>query len=217
MTKFNHYAKKVDEIAREAFEGLIIAEAAYRDAEKKHTEYKAPTYGRMNYELAAESARSEANLMEAKEALKRAKESMYKYMEQIREVRKELEKDIDNHFAVDPEKLDNSVLELLKSGILKPNDYERLFDSAQKDDNSTMMRLISKYASEAAEEAESKFGVSDPETIKLRAIVNRGQTFTASNFMRNFDVLTDVFDRCTRNTSMINHWDELTSDTVENF
>ena len=61
-------------------------------------------------------------------------------------------------FSAKPGQVDTATVELLKSGILEPDEYARLMNDAGTAGNATMQRIIGRFASEAAEQAEKEFG-----------------------------------------------------------
>jgi hypothetical protein len=70
---------------------------------------------------------------------------------------------------MNPALVDTKALELLKSGVCKPSDYQRLMDQAKEHENCTMQRLISKYAGDAAEQAESDRDVRAAQAYRVVA------------------------------------------------
>ena len=109
-------------------------------------------------QYAAKSARAQADFLEAKEAYRKAKGVLESHKSEIAALRKELVAELDDHYAADPAALDSNTLELLKSGVLKANEYAKLMDKAQAAGNHTMARMIGKYAADAAEEGGNKYG-----------------------------------------------------------
>ena len=132
-------------------------------------------------------------------------------------MRGELAAEIESAYSVDPAQLDNNTLELLKSGILSGSEYAKLLNAAQAAGNPTMVRLIGKYAQDAADAAATKYGQSDRAAAELRAVAYQSKANTGSAHLEAFDYLADVYRRCTNNPAMIGHWDELTAEAVQNF
>ena len=213
MSRFNDYAKKLDEQAKAAFKAYRDAEAAYKRAEAKAKEYPQRN-GFVNADYAAKSARAQADFLEAKEAYRKAKSVFAEHETEFKAIRSELAAEIESAYSVDPAQLDNNTLELLKSGILTGSEYAKLLNAAQAAGNPTMVRLIGKYAQDAAA---AKYGQSDRAAAELRAIAYQSKTNTGSAHLDAFDYMADVFHRCTNNPGMIDHWDELTAQAVQNF
>lgn len=216
MSRFNSYARKADEIAKTAFEEYRKTEAAYRKAEETAKQYP-PRHGVVDAQYAAKSARAQADFLEAKEAYRKAKSVFAEHETEFKAIRSELAAEIESAYSVDPAQLDNNTLELLKSGILTGSEYAKLLNAAQAAGNPTMVRLIGKYAQDAADAAAAKYGQSDRAAAELRAIAYQSKTNTGSAHLDAFDYMADVFHRCTNNPGMIDHWDELTAQAVQNF
>ena len=215
MSKFNSYAKKLDEQARAAFKAYRDAEAAYKKAEQKAREYP-QRHGMVDAQYAAKSARAQADFLEAKEAYRKAKGVLESHKSEIAALRKELVAELDDHYAADPAALDSNTLELLKSGVLKANEYAKLMDKAQSDGNYTMARMIAKYAGDAAAERGNKYGQNDEQARVLRGISYTANQNNGNETLQAFDLMGDVYNRAVNNPGMIDHWGELTSNALEN-
>lgn len=215
MSKFNSYARKVDEIAKAAFEDYRKAEQAYKKAEEQARQYP-QRHGMVDAQYAAKSARAQADFLEAKEAMKAAKTAFEGHKSEIAALRKELVSELDDHYAADPAALDSATLELLKSGVLKANEYGKLMDKAQSDGNYTMARMIAKYAGDAAEQRGSKYGQNDEQARVLRGISYTANQNNGNETLQAFDLMGDVYNRAVNNPGMIDHWGELTSNALEN-
>lgn len=216
MTKFHDYAVKVDAIARESFKEYEAAAAA---VEKARAEAKAHpqkvSYG-TDYEEAAKVAQAQANLINAQNALKRAQDNMRGRKIEIEKLRKELAKDLSDHYAADPSKIDSNTIELMKSGILSADEYRRLLHSAQEAGNYTMTRMIAKYAGTAAEAAGKEYGENSQQAMDFRAIAyNNNQN--GSDELAKFDLMANCYSRTAENPAMIDAWTNLMGETIENF
>lgn len=216
MSKFNDYARKVDKIAQDIFAEYTEAENALKAAETQSRKYPQPR-GAVDYEYAAKSARAQADLAEARNKLKKVQERMAAHNSDIATIRKELAVALDAEYSADPAALDSSTLELLKSGILRDSEYVRLMNSAAEAGNTTMMRIIGKYAADAAEEVSKKYGQGDQRAMNLRAVAYHSTTDDVGDKLGMFDVLAEAFQRTTNNTAMIGHWQELTGSIVAEF
>lgn len=216
MSKFKTYADRVNEIAQTAFAEYAAAETALKEAEARSRKY--PQHrGIVDYEYAAKSARAQADLFEAREALNKARNRMDAHNSEIAAIRQELATALDAEYSADPSVLDSNTMELLRSGILRDSEYVRLMNSAAEAGNTTMMRIIGKYAATAAEEAAKKYGSTDRRAMNLRAIAYQGDTDDVGTKLDQFDVLAEAFRRTMNNTAMIGHWGELTNPVIENF
>ena len=215
MSKFNSYARKVNDIATAAFEEYRKTEQAYKKAEEQARKYP-QRHGVVDAQYAAKSARAQADFLEAKEAYSKAKRVLESHKSEIAALRKELVSELDDHYAADPAALDSATLELMKSGVLKANEYAKLMEKAQSDGNYTMARMIAKYAGDAAEQRGSKYGQNDEQARTLRAISYTASQNNGSDTLQAFDLMSEVYNRATNNPGMIDHWGELTGNALEN-
>ena len=215
MTKFNSYARKLDEQAKASFKAYRDAEAAYKAAEAKAKEY--PEIRNASTEYTIKRARAQTDLFEATEAYTAARRAFRNSDTQFSGMRKELEAAINDAYSADPTQLDANTLELLKSGILTSSDYNKLIEQARADNNPTMVRMIGKYAGDAAAARGEKYGQNDHEAQALRATVYNSKTYTGDDRLEAFDTMVNVYHRCTKNPAMIDRWDSLLGETIEAF
>ena len=136
-------------------------------------------------------------------------------------MRRELAERVAADSSANPDTVDANGLELLKSGILTANDFYALAE--KYDDNPTMLRLLAKYARDAA---------SDPSNDQA----TRGALYMLSErcadgcgaVMGNWDALSQIADYCSGQAhertgspsytlSMSEWWEQLSGEAVENF
>lgn len=215
MSKYNSYAKKVDEIAKEAFKEYRKAEKVLEDAEKEARLYP-QNHGVVTADIAAKSARAHSDLLEAREKMKVARRSLEERNREIAALRKELAAEVEDHFSADPKSLDSNTLELLRSGILNSYEYEKLLKESRAAGNHTMARVIARYAGRAADREEAENGESS-NTRNLRAVSYMASGDRGEDILQSFDVLAEAFKRSSQNPAMIDDWGSLTGGIVENF
>lgn len=211
MSKFNNYAKKLNEIANATFEEYRRAEAALKSAESRSKEY--PRRNGADPSYLAKSARAEADLAEARNAFEQVRRHLFDdKRREIAAVRAELETALGNEYAADPQAVDMNTLALMNSGILTAAEYNRLIDSANAAGNHTMVRLLAQSAKDRADK------VNDSNTAReYRLVAQRGKGANGQQYLEAFDYMTDTFNRCERNFSLTKKWGELTAPVVENF
>ena len=211
MSRFNSYAKRMNEIANATFEEYRRAEAAVKSAESRYNAY--PRRNNADPAYMAKSARAEADLAEARNAFDQMRRHLFDdKRREIAAVREELEKAVFDAFAADPKAVDMNTLALMNSGILTAAEYNRLIDSANAAGNHTMVRLLAQSAKDRADK------VNDSDTAReYRLVAQKGKGANGREFLEAFDYMGDVFNRCERNFSLAGKWDELTADVVENF
>lgn len=211
MSKFNSYARKVNEIANAAFAEYREKEAAVKSAESRYNAY--PRRNGADPAYMAKSARAEADLAEARNAFDQMRRHLFDdKRREIAAVRAELEKAVFDAFAADPKSVDMNTLALMNSGILTAAEYNRLIDASTAAGNHTMVRLLAQSAKDRADK------VNDSDTAReYRLVAQKGKGANGREFLEAFDYMGDVFNRCERNFSLAGKWDELTADVVENF
>ena len=211
MSKFNNFAKKLNEIANGTFEEYRRAEAAVKSAESRHNAY--PRRNGADPAYMAKSARAEADLAEARNAFDQMRRHLFDdKRREIAAVRAELEKAVFDAFAADPKAVDANTLALMNSGIMTADEYSRLIDSAIASGNFTMTRLLAKSAADMAEK------VNDSDVARsYRLVSHKGKGMDGREYLQAFDFLTDTFNRCERNFALSTKWDELTSPVVDSF
>ncbi len=213
MSKFNHYARKADDVATAAFATISGAEKALKAA----TEAQNKALRGSNLQdpaVAAKLARLKADYLEAEQAVRDARWKLPDKIEaELAAIRKELETALEAEYYADPSDIDNDTLTLLQSGILTPAEYERLFTDALEKGNYTMARLVGRAAQEQAE----KYGYGSPEERLLTVIAHNAKNVGGAAYLSTFDAVTDVIMRCVRNPYMVKSYDRLTSEIIENF
>ena len=211
MSRFNNYAKRMNEIANAAFAEYREKEAAVKSAESRYNAY--PRRNGADPAYMARSARAEADLCEARNAFDQMRRHLFDdKRKEIAVVREELEKAVFDAFAADPKAVDMNTLALMNSGILTAAEYNRLIDASTAAGNHTMVRLLAQSAKDRADK------VNDSDTAReYRLVAQKGKGANGREFLEAFDYMGDVFNRCERNFSLAGKWDELTADVVENF
>ena len=211
MSRFNSYAKRMNEIANAAFAEYREKEAAVKSAESRCNAY--PRRNNADPAYMAKSARAEADLAEARNAFDQMRRHLFDdKRKEIGSVREELEKAVFDAFAADPKAVDMNTLALMNSGILTAAEYNRLIDASTAAGNHTMVRLLAQSAKDRADK------VNDSDTAReYRLVAQKGKGANGREFLEAFDYMGDVFNRCERNFALAGKWGELTADVVENF
>lgn len=212
MSKYNSYAKRVDEIARGLFNEYNKALEGFQSAEMYYKANKRPDYGMWSTdaEKIAIAAEAEAKYQRSKAALEKAKNALNAGKAQIRSIQREFETALDADIRINPKSLDMATVEILKSGVLKPHEYSQpVSDNAE---NPTMARMIGAYAGQALEKVSDR-----AERMHLIHAVDESKKVDGGESREAFDNFCTVYDKCVNNPSMISYWNELTGATVENF
>ena len=209
MGNYSEYAKKFDNFAMTVFAEYIDAKSQFEMAEKK-----ANAFGNIDprdYERLAARSRATAAYNEAKGKYEEIKKKLINSDIELSKLRKELESELAVNFRARPQDLDRDVLTLIDADVLNPADVKYLLDDA----NQTMRRIILKYVSRKADEAEQSKDTENAGAFNV--LRHQIQSDSPSNYLRVFDELVDIFVRTTQNTSMIPHWRELAEPLLEVF
>ena len=212
MSKFNNYAKKLNEIANATFTEYQAKSDAVKSAESKYNAYPwrdgaDPTY-------LAKSARARADLAEAKAQFEHCRRHLFEEQRKdIAVIRAELVEALGKEYAADPKAVDTNTLALMNSGIMTADEYSRLIDSAIASGNFTMTRLLAQSAADMAEKTTGDADISR----SYRLVSHKGKGMDGREYLQAFDFLTDTFNRCERNFALSTKWDELTSPVVDSF
>jgi hypothetical protein len=211
MSKYNDYAKRMNEIAKSTFAVYGAKADAVASAESRCKAYPRRNYADAAY--MAKSARAEADLADAKAEFEQIRRTLFDAKrKEIKAIRDELEKAVADEFAADPKHIDMQTVELMRSGIMTANEYGRLLDDAAARGNHTMTRLIAQSAAERAEK------MSDSDAAQgYRFVSQKGKGVDGHQYLETYDFLVRTFDRCERNFALSTKWDELTAPMVESF
>lgn len=211
MSKFNNYAKKLNEIANATFTEYREKSDAVKSAESKYRAY--PRRSGADPSYMAKSARAEADLAEARAQFEHCRRHLFEEQRKdIAVIRAELVEALGKEYAADPKAVDANTLALMNSGIMTADEYSRLIDSAIASGNFTMTRLLAKSAADMAEK------VTDSDVARsYRLVSHRGKGMDGREYLQAFDFLTDTFNRCERNFALSTKWGELTSPVVDSF
>lgn len=213
MTRYNSYAKQLDE----AFKA---ARSAYSTAHSKLEDLREKTRNAQN---PAEKAHLSIELAAEQENFRNEDRRIWKEFDsKCAELKAALAEDVRKSSAATPEEVDSVALELMKSGVMTANDFTSFAE--KYDGNSTMMKLIGHYAKEAVETAPNR-----QDAMTLRILSNDCATGTGK-ILKQWNALETAANYCSgrgaargRKTtpsltlSMGTRWEELSADMVENF
>lgn len=216
MSKFNHYAKEAEKVAKVAIAKYITAETDFETAKKKMDDMPmSRNLGDPIYQAKAMIAKGE--WQEKRAVLDSLRRNLPGEIEsQLNAIRRELESDLADSFAASPDKIDSNLLELLKSGILRPSEYVQMIDKAVGEENFTMTRLIGKYAQDALEAEVAQNGNGRAASM-LRLAIDKSRQTGADGYLNKFDTLAYTARRCIENPGMQKYWDQIAGELVKNF
>lgn len=214
MSEFNHFAKELDAAFKAARDEYAAAYNAVDQARKAQQDAGADA---LKKQIAA------LQLQAAEETMRKESARIWSEFDaKAAELRHTLEKEVQTNSLADPAAIDSNAVELMKTGILTPDDY---FNFADKyDGNATMLRLIGYHAREAAAAAEDRKDKAALTVLAQDCANGTGKTLKA------FDELLTAANYCSgrggsgnrRKTpgvtlSMGEWWERLTADAVRNF
>lgn len=220
MGKYSSYAQQLDSAYKNALSEYTAAYQKMGD-DKKSAARNLETAKLHNN--TAGVMRAKAEDMEAEATFKEDGKRIWgEFNSKREELRAGLEKELRADGTANPDAVDSNALELLKSGIMGPDDYYALLD--KYDGNSTMLRLIGKYAQDAAE------NVTDDRTDRA-ALFQIAQACKdgRGNVLRAWDGLSTIADYCSGQSregrtdrpehilSMGQHWEELSAGAIGSF
>lgn len=145
MTKYNKYAQQLDAAFRSARDEYAKSYAELQAARQANEDAGAwrPDDSAADKQLRVSVAALELNRTEA--AFKITETKIWpEFDAKCAELRKELEKAVQKDGLANPDAIDANTVELLKSGVLTVEDFCAI--AKKHEGNSTMLRLIGKYA-----------------------------------------------------------------------
>lgn len=221
MAKYNNYTRKLEDAFKKA--QLEFEEAAYdviiarNDRDKA---YRAVTE-KIEGENKIRRIRADRALTDAQNRFEEVKKTVWSEFDKVAALlTKQLEAEVVASNAVEPDAIDPNALELLKSDILNVEDFAKLAN--KYDDNKTMLRLISKYASLAAENSKN----DDETRMRLATIAHStrsGNNAVLRRWNEILDVAKTLSGQSHRDSSpeyvmkMNGQWDKILGAVIEEF
>lgn len=227
MSKHNIYAQNLDKAFKEARDGYAAVVDKLNVARKE--EQLANTWFVETYvgERESRKARAAAEWLAAKENFKvEAKRIWNEYDKKANAIRTEFLAAVKADGLANPDAVDANALELLKSGVLTPEDMEGF--ASRFDGNPTMLKLISKYSNDAAEKAKANGNHADyMRLVSVCAATRDGN----GKVVRDWEKLTEVAMYCSGRTRrgdktttdpdyvvrMGQSWESVSADAIANF
>lgn len=223
MSKYNTYARQLDTAFRTARDEYAKSYAELQAAQQANEDAGAwrPDDDAANKQLRVATTALELNKAEA--AFKITETKVWpEFDARCKELRKELEKDVQKDGLANPDAIDANTVELLKAGVLTVDDYYSLAE--RYEGNSTMLRLLGKYALD-----ESIASGDIKEAAALRMLSDNCKN-GAGAVLRAWNELEGLASYCSgrggnRNAatspdmvvSMGKWWEELAGQAIENF
>lgn len=223
MSRYNTYAQRLDTTFRSARDEYAAAYDNLVQARRADTDAKAWRPNDTAEDKQLRTATAALDLSKADAEFKIADGRIWSEFDmRCKELRKELEKDVQKNSLANPDAIDANALELLKSGALTVEDYYSFAERYES--NATMLRVISKYALDASENADDT-----KDAVALRILSDNCKTGMGT-VLRAWNELEGLAGYCSgrggsRNAptspdfaiSMGKWWEELAGQSIENF
>lgn len=223
MSKYNTYARQLDAAFRSARDEYVAAYDNLVQARRADTDAKAWRPNDTAEDKQLRTSTTALRLSEADAEFKIADRRIWpEFDAKCKELRRELEKDVQKSSLANPDAIDANALELLKSGALTVEDYYSFAERYES--NATMLRVISKYALDASENADDT-----KDAVALRILSDNCKN-GAGAVLRAWNELEGLASYCSgrggnRNAatspdmvvSMGKWWEELAGQAIENF
>lgn len=213
-TKYNHFSKDLDAAFKAARDEYA---AAYNAVEQTRKAMQDAGPDALKRQIATLQLQEAENKMRTETARIWAA-----FDAKAAELRGALASEVQASKCVDPTAVDAAGVELMKSGIMTADDYFTL--AAKYDGNTTMLRLLSKYAADAAADEDNRKDRAALITLSRDCANGTGTT------LRAWDDLMNVANYCSGRggsgnrritpgvtLSMGEKWEQLSGEIVENF
>lgn len=199
MSIWRKHVKSLRKAVQSYYDEYLTAQGAVEkarldleEAKREERAVSAKNRERIYVELAAHNVKAKELILQAKkDDLKRVNNKRFDLLNKSREIRENLSRALDDDFTVNPSDVDSNVLALMDSGILKANDYVKLYDEAEKSHNVTMMRLIGGKAGALADKETDSATQSTLNNIYNASISGK------SNELQEYDGYSFIVSRAT--------------------
>lgn len=191
MSQFNTYAQRLDaafkkarQAQRDAAATLAVAENALNSFDRHQPQY---IPGMNDMKLKALKAAA----TEARHTYNRAlQDGWYSFVRERDTIQRELQEAIHKSYGDLPGQVDQSTIALIQSGILDAAETSGLFRRFESENNTAMMRIVGKYASERAEQTDNLQQKDVFLSVAQDAADSKGAT------LRSWDSLCDFAAQC---------------------
>ena len=199
--RFKKYSQQLNALAEEIIGERISLENRLRDAEANAKQY--PTrYGLVAPEYAVESQKAELEFKAAQKAkLQFDFRAEGKITSRVYDIRRHFIDEVADVYSVNPKSVDPATIELMKSGIMTPTDFQKIIAEAKADNNVALMRLAAKYATDEAEKIKSN-PLADQGRASLYTAVASMATDRASEITELFDTSVQMLKTLYRSGSL---------------
>lgn len=220
MSRYNSYARQLDTFFKEARDehARLVSELNKAKDELESAKAWRPSESKQEKETAI--MRATVAYKDAENALRNST-AWESFNAKRSELRAALAAELQTNSIVDPDAIDAAALKLLESGVMTAADYSAF--AVKFDNNGTMLRLVARYASEAAKNTEDRTEAATLNAIALDCRSGQGRT------LREWDSLSEIADRCSGQSitgarggadhiaNMAAHWEDVAGATIAAF
>ena len=221
MSRYNNYAKSLDRAFKEARDEhtRLVSELSKAKAELESAKTWRPNESKQEKETAI--MRATVAYKDAENALRNST-AWESFNAKRSELRAALAAELQANSIVDPDAIDAAALKLLESGVMTSADYSAF--AVKFDNNGTMLRLIARYAGEAAKNTEDRTEAANLNAVALACHGGQGRAL-----LNEWDSLSEIADRCSGQSitgarggadhiaNMAAHWEDVASATIAAF
>lgn len=221
MTKYNDFAKRLDEAFKAARSEYNAAMDEVEACQQAISRARSMTSEQYIGEKQAKLRRAELGLLEAKENMEKVHRSAWEGFDRtVETLKKELAEAVRRDNMANPDAVDPNAVKLIESGMLTPDDCEGMLEKFA--DNATMTRMISAYADGKVKALEYR----DPARSRFAAVTIAAQQ---APIVSGFDQLCEAANICSQGhrgrkigdaahiRTMCGKWEELAGAGIENF
>ena len=220
MSRYNSYARQLDTFFKEARDehARLVSERNKAKDELESAKAWRPSESKQEKETAI--MRATVAYKDAENALRNST-AWESFNSKRSELRAALAAELQANSIVDPDAIDTAALKLLESGVMTSAEYSAF--AVKFDNNGTMLRLIARYAGEAAKNTEDRTEAATLNAIALACRSGQGKA------LREWDNLSEIADRCSGQSltgarggadhiaNMAAHWEDVASATIAAF
>ncbi len=224
MSKYNDYARELDNAFKTARTAYIDAYNKLQDAKNALDESKEFRKEKKVGENEIIRKKAELEYSQAKQEFEDVQRTAWPgYESTVKKLTSELDKAIQKDNVASPDALDENGLKLLESGVMSADDYADMLQ--RYDNNPTMLKIVGKHAEQRANELEgTEQAIERGKLFQIAHIANNGH----NSVRRNWDTIV----RCAETYSgqkrphsepgfvckMSEHWDEPNmQDAIDSF
>lgn len=212
MSKYNKYAKELDKAFKEARKAYREEAKVVSIAEKFSSIGKTDAeliVAQQRYNDAKSEFRHEANVIWQNFNIK------------AQAIRDALNEEIQSDNMANPADIDTNALELIKTGVLSPAEYEKLAGTFKN--NPTMCKMLAHYADRQAQDT-----TDNNAKAEYRAIADELRN-SKNVRLQDFDAMVNIADYCSGHGTqgqmnqssyvlgMADRWEEFTADSIAEF